>query len=249
VGEASRDAARVDDDEVDKFRRLADRWWDADGPMRPLHRLNPTRLAWLREQACRHFRRDPADRRPLQDLAALDVGCGGGLLAEPLARLGASVTGIDPAAENIAAATRHAAEVGLDVTYRTATTSEMLAEGRQLDLLTALEVVEHTPDPAPFVAELAELLAPGGMVVLSTLSRTWRAWLLGIVGAEYLLGWLAPGTHDWNRFITPAELARLLRQCGLRGVALTGLGYDVARDEFRTVRDTSVNYMLAAVRD
>lgn len=249
VSEAADHASTVDGSEVEKFRRLADSWWDPEGPMRPLHRLNPTRLAWLRDHACGHFDREPTRRRPLEGLTVLDVGCGGGLLAEPLSRLGAAVLAIDPADENVAAARRHAAELGLDIAYRVATTRTLLNEGHSYTLVTALEVIEHTPDPAAFVAELAALLAPGGMLVMSTLSRTWRAWLFGIVGAEYLLGWLAPGTHDWNRFVTPAELARLLRQNGLRTTAVTGVGYDPARDQFRVVRDTSVNYMLAAARD
>jgi 2-polyprenyl-6-hydroxyphenyl methylase/3-demethylubiquinone-9 3-methyltransferase len=159
------------------------------------------------------------------------------------------VTGIDPAADAIAAAVRPAEAMGLPIAYRAATTADLVAAGPSFDLVTALEVIEHVPEPKALVGDLARLVRPGGLVVLSTLSRTWRAWLLGILGAEYLLGWLPPGTHDWNRFVTPAELTRMLRQHGLRATALTGIAYDPVQASFHTVRDTSVNYMLAAARD
>jgi 2-polyprenyl-6-hydroxyphenyl methylase/3-demethylubiquinone-9 3-methyltransferase len=241
--------ARVDASEIEKFRSLAERWWDAEGPLRPLHRLNPCRIAWIRDQAARWLGRDPRARRPLDGLRALDVGCGGGLLAEPLARLGALVTAIDPAPEVIETAAWHAREAGVGVDYRVATVEDLVVEGQRFPLVLALEVIEHTSDPDAFLAALAAVTAPGGMLVLSTLSRTWRAWLLGIVAAEHVLGWLPPGTHDWQRFIRPGEMARRLRGLGLRPVAITGIGYDVARQTFHPVRDTSVNYMLAVLRD
>jgi 2-polyprenyl-6-hydroxyphenyl methylase/3-demethylubiquinone-9 3-methyltransferase len=244
------DAVRdVDAAELAKFAVLGEGWWDPAGPMAPLHRMNPVRLAYIRDHACRRFGRDPKALRPLTAIEALDTGCGGGLLAEPLARLGAAVTGIDPGEESIAIARWHAEATGVPVSYVVGTVADLAAEERRFQLTLAMEVIEHTPDPAAFVAALAAVTAPGGMVVLSTLSRTWRAWWLAIVGAEYVLGWLPPGTHSWRRFLRPAEVARLLRRHGLRTVDVTGVTYDLARDEFRLVRDTSVNYMLVAVRD
>jgi 2-polyprenyl-6-hydroxyphenyl methylase/3-demethylubiquinone-9 3-methyltransferase len=239
----------VDAAELDKFRSLAARWWDTQGPMRPLHRLNPCRVAWIRDQLCRQRGLDVAARRPLAGLSVLDVGCGGGLLTEPLARLGARVTGLDPAVENIETAVWHAEELGLDIDYRTGTAEDLAAAGLTFPVVLALEVVEHTSDPDAFLDALARLLPADGTLVLSTLSRTWRSWLLGVVAAERLLGWLPPGTHDWRRFLRPSEMARLLRGKGLRVTAVTGMAYDAASDTFTTVRDTSVNYMLTAVRD
>lgn len=239
---------RVDAGEVEKFAELARTWWEPAGPMRPLHLLNPCRVGWVRARLCDHFRRDPASLAPLSGLDVVDVGCGGGLLAEPMARMGARVCGIDPTAELVEVARWHAGETGAAVDYRTAETATLVAEGRTFDAVLALEVIEHVPDPAAFLADLAALTRPGGLVILATVSRTWRSWLFAIVGAEYALRWLPPGTHDWQRFLRPSELGQRLRQAGLRPLALTGVGYDPARAEFRTVRDTSVNFMLAAAR-
>ena len=241
--------AAVDAAETAKFAGLGERWWDPLGPMGPLHRMNPVRLAYIRDHACRRFGRDAQTLRPLAGIEALDIGCGGGLLAEPLARLGAVVTGVDPVEDSIAAARWHAAATGVPVSYVEGTVEDLVAAGRRFRLTLAMEVIEHTPDPEAFVAALAAATAPGGMVVLSTLSRTWRAWWLAIVGAEYLLGWLPAGTHSWQRFLRPAEVARLMRRHGLRLTHVSGVAYDLARDEFRLVRDTSVNYLLAAARD
>ncbi len=244
----SADAGSVDVAELDKFRVLAEQWWDTEGPMRPLHRLNPCRLAWIRAELCRQLGLDPGRRRPLAGLRVLDVGCGGGLLSEPLARMGASVTGIDPAAEVIETATWHAGQVGLDIDYRPETVEELAATGAAFDAVMALEVIEHTPDADAFTAAVTRLVSANGLLVLSTLSRTWRAWLLGVVAAERMLRWLPAGTHDWRRFVRPSEAARSLRAHGFTVTAITGLAYDAARDDFRPCRDASVNYMLTARR-
>jgi len=238
----------LDVDELDRFADLGEAWWDPHGPMRPLHLMQPVRLAWIRERAVAHFGRDPRTRRPLEGLRVLDVGCGGGLICEPLARLGARVTGIDPVRRNIEVARAHAQAAGLSVDYRIATVEDLYVRHESFDLVLVLEVVEHVPDPAGFLGETAGLVAPGGMLVLSTLSRTLRALLLGVIAAEYLLGWLPRGTHDWRRFLKPSEVAAMLRARGLCPIATTGLVYDPAHERFELSRDLSVNYMLAAVR-
>jgi 2-polyprenyl-6-hydroxyphenyl methylase/3-demethylubiquinone-9 3-methyltransferase len=238
----------LDQDELAKFEALGQSWWDAKGPMAPLHKLNPVRVAYVRDRACAHFGRDAKAARPLSGLAVLDVGCGGGLLAEPLARLGADVTGIDPIAENVATARWHAAETGTELAYEATTLEEVVAEGRSFDLVIASEVVEHVSEPEAFLGGLAAAVRPGGLAILSTVSRTMRSYLEAIVGTEYLLRWLPPGTHDWRRFLRPAELAQLLRAHGLRPVHISGIAYDGSTDSFRPARDPSVNYLMAAER-
>jgi 2-polyprenyl-6-hydroxyphenyl methylase / 3-demethylubiquinone-9 3-methyltransferase len=242
-------AGGADPDELRRFAELADRWWDEDGPMAPLHKLNPTRLAYIRQRVCARFGRDPKDQRPLAGLAALDVGCGGGLLSEPLARLGAAVTGIDLARRNLAVAAHHAESVGLAIAYREIAVERLAAEGRTFDLVCVMEVVEHVPDMPAFLAACGRLVRPGGGLVLATLNRTFRSFALGIVAAEYLLGWLPRGTHRWSRFVRPSEAARALRRAGLSVADLTGVSYDPLRDRFRLSPDPAVNYMLFAVRD
>jgi 2-polyprenyl-6-hydroxyphenyl methylase/3-demethylubiquinone-9 3-methyltransferase len=240
----------VDQAELDKFAALGRGWWDPDGPMAPLHKLNPVRVAYLRDRARERFGRAATAPRPLEGLDALDVGCGGGLLAEPLARLGAAVTGIDPLTSNVETARWHAEEVGLGIEYLPVTLDALVAAGRRFDLVVASEVVEHVPDVPAFLAELAAVTRPGGLVVLSTLSRTTWSFLKAIVGVEYVLGWLPRGTHDWRRFLRPAELARALRAAGLRPAHLAGIAYDPGRDSFALDRRrTDTNYLLAATRD
>ena len=233
--------ATVSETEVARFDALASRWWDPDGPMRPLHRMNPARIAWTAARIAEAFPDVAGAPRP----AVLDVGCGAGLAAEALAELGFPVLGIDAAAGPIAAARAHAEGRGLDLTYRVAAPETLLAEGHRFPVITALEVIEHVPDPAAFVATLAGLLAPGGLVVLSTVNRTKRSLLMAKLGAEYLLRWLPVGTHDWQRFLPPAELGALLRQAGLRVSAATGL-VPMAGGGWRTGGSLGVNYMIAA---
>lgn len=242
--------ASVDPAEIDRFSALAETWWDADGPMRPLHRLNPVRLAYIRDKLCDQFDRDPASLKPLEGLAIVDVGCGGGLLSEPLARLGADVVGIDAAAENIGVAQAHADETGLAVDYRCTTAETLAAEGARFDAVVSMEVVEHVADLGAFLTALAQLTKHDGAVLLSTLNRTPKAWALAIVGAEYLLRWLPRGTHDWRRFLRPSEAARALRPARLDVVEVCGLAYNPLTDAWRLApRDTDVNYMLFAVKD
>jgi len=239
----------LDTEEVDRFARLSREWWDPRGKFGALHRIGPARLSFLRDQLVGHFggRGTRAEGlRPLQGLSVLDVGCGGGLIAEPLARLGARVTGLDPAAENVAAARRHAAGQGLDIAYRAGRVEELAVEGLAFDAVVCLEVVEHVPDPGAFLAACAGLVRPGGLLLLSTLNRTLKAYLLAIIGGEYVLRWLPVGTHRWERFITPDELTRYLRAAGLETPTIKGLVYSPLADVWSLGTDTDVNYLASA---
>jgi 2-polyprenyl-6-hydroxyphenyl methylase/3-demethylubiquinone-9 3-methyltransferase len=239
-------ASSVAPDEVARFDALGDSWWDADGPMAPLHELAPVRIAWARDLMLRHFKREAEEGAPLAGLDVLDVGCGAGLFAEPLARLGANVVGVDPAAASIEAARRHAEETGARLAYRVAAVEELQAEPSRFDVVSVMEVVEHVADPAHFVTAVASLIKPGGLLLASTLNRTLRSFAFAIVGAEYVLRWLEPGTHRWEQFVTPEELAAAVRAAGLRVMERQGVIYDPLRRTWRLSRDMAVNYMLAA---
>jgi 2-polyprenyl-6-hydroxyphenyl methylase/3-demethylubiquinone-9 3-methyltransferase len=228
-------SSTVSAEEVGKFDRLASRWWDPDGPMKPLHRMNPARIGWIEG-----FVRDPT--------RILDVGCGAGLATEALARHGHDVLGIDAAGEAIEAARLHAAAQGLALQYRSCLAEDLAAEGARFPVITCLEVIEHVPDPAGFLRVLAGLLEPEGVLLISTLNRTRRSWLTAKLGAEYVLRMLPMGTHDWKSFITPTELAAMLRATGLRPGRTTGLLPDLLTGQWRTGRDMAVNYMMAAFR-
>ena len=247
-GEAGpeRRAGTADPAEIEKFAKLAEDWWDPEGKFRPLHRLNPTRLAYLRDHLLTHFGGDAAQPQPLAGLSLLDLGCGGGLLCEPLARLGAKVTGLDATAESIEIARHHAEAAGLEIDYRHGSAEDLAAEGAHFDAVISLEVIEHVADLEAFLAAAVALTRPGGALVLSTLNRTPKSFLLGIVGAEYLLRWLPPGTHDWKRFVRPSELAGPLRRAGATVEDFTGVVYNPLTDSWRLSRDLDVNYMAFA---
>ena len=238
----------ADPAELAKFEAMAADWWDPRGKFRPLHLMNPCRLDYILGQISAEHGRDTGRRGALAGLTVLDIGCGGGLLAEPMARLGAGVTAIDPAPGNIEVARVHARQSGLAIDYR-ATTAEALGDtGTRFDVVLAMEVVEHVPDPVAFVAAAARLLAPGGLLVVSTINRTRKAWALAVVGAERVLGWLPAGTHDWHRFVTPAELTDAVGMAGLKPVDQTGFVFDPLGWRWRLApRDLSVNFAVAAV--
>jgi len=240
--------ANVDKAELDRFAKLADDWWNPAGKFRPLHKIGPARLGFIRDRAAAHFELASGGAKPLRGLSILDIGCGGGLICEPLARLGGAVTGIEPAEANIGAAKRHAGMSGVAIDYRAVSAEDLVAEGRQFDLVVCLEVVEHVPDPAAFVAVCANLVRPGGLLILSTINRSAKAYLLAIVGAEYVLRWLPVGTHQWDRFITPAELDGYGRAAGLEALACEGLVYNPLRDRWSLGPDTDVNYIGAAAK-
>ncbi len=242
------DSSTVDPAEIERFSRIADEWWDPSGKFAPLHRLGPVRIGYVRDRAAAHWGRDALAGQPLQGLSVLDIGCGGGLLSEPMARLGAAVTGVDASARNIAVASLHASRQGLAIDYRQ-DTAEALARGdARFDVVLALEIVEHVADVDLFLNSCCRLVKPGGMLFLSTLNRTAKAWALAIAGAEYVLGWLPRGTHDWKKFLKPSEVVRGLSAGGLDTQEIVGVVYSPLTRAWRLDKaDLDVNYMLFAV--
>lgn len=239
-------ASSIDTAEIERFSKLASTWWDPRGPMAPLHKLNPVRLGYIRDKATAHFDRDPKKLDCLKGLRMLDIGCGAGILSEPLARLGARMVGADPSEENIAVASAHADDNGVEVDYR-ATTAEALAEsGEKFDVVLAMEVVEHVNDVGEFVATCASMVKPGGLMIAATLNRTLKSFALAIVGAEYILRWLPRGTHQWDKFVTPQELERAIESAGLNVTGERGVIYNPLADRWQLSSDMDVNYMLVA---
>jgi len=232
-------------DEVARFDALAQDWWSPSGPMAPLHAINPVRIRWLIDTAARHFHaQGPA---PLEGRSLLDIGCGAGLLSEPLSRIGAKVTGLDPAPAAIDAARAHAEATGAELTYRAGTAEELAAEGAKFDIVLAMEVVEHVENVSAFITTAASLVAPGGLLCLSTLNRTAKSFALAIVGAEYVLRWVPKGTHRWEQFVTPLELTGALRRARFVATARKGMEYNPLNREWFLSDDMAVNYFMAGV--
>jgi 2-polyprenyl-6-hydroxyphenyl methylase/3-demethylubiquinone-9 3-methyltransferase len=246
---ASAQGFSVDPEEVARFSALAAKWWDPKGEFAPLHKLNPTRLGFIREQALTRFGRDPKARRPFEGLRLLDIGCGGGLLSEPMTRLGFAVTGVDASARNIGTARAHAAEMELGVDYRCSTAEALETEGEQpFDVVLNMEVIEHVADPGEYLRTTARLVAPGGLMVLATLNRTAKAFALAIVGGEYVLGWLPRGTHDWNKFLKPNEIRGFLASEPVEVQGPFGVAYSPLSDRWSVGSDADVNYMMTLTR-
>ncbi|MDB5440831.1 MAG: bifunctional 2-polyprenyl-6-hydroxyphenol methylase/3-demethylubiquinol 3-O-methyltransferase UbiG [Caulobacteraceae bacterium] len=239
----------IDPAEVARFSAIADQWWDPKGKFAPLHRFNPVRLGFIREQALSRFGRDPKARAPFEGLRLLDIGCGGGLLSEPMSRLGFSVTGVDASERNIGTASVHADAQGLEIDYRASTAEALLEAGESFDLVLNMEVIEHVADPRAFLRDTAGLVAPGGMMILATLNRTLKSFALAKIGAEYVLRWLPIGTHDWNRFLTPEQITGFTDGLPLDLDGPFGVTYDPLSGRFSESGDASVNYMMTLKRD
>ena len=233
----------IDTSEIQRFSKISSQWWDENGPFKPLHQLNPTRLQYIRDCLISHFQRRSTKDKPLSGLSILDIGCGGGLVAEPLTRLGASVMGIDASAQAIEVAKAHATMMDLAVTYECLSAEDLNAKGQTFDVVLALEIVEHVADVAGFLKTCTQLVAPGGALLLSTLNRTWKSYAVAIVGAEYIMGLLPKGTHDWHKFLSPAELATHLRPLGFSFADLKGMSYTPLKDQWHLSRDLEVNYL------
>ena len=238
-----------DPSEIAKFEAMAAEWWDPKGQFKPLHMMNPIRLGYITTQIATEFGRDLKAPRPFEGLRLLDIGCGGGLLSEPMARLGAQVVGADAAPKNIEVARLHAGQVGLDIDYRAETAEALLAAGESFDAVLAMEIVEHVAEPPAFVQACHDLLRPGGVLVMSTLNRTARSFAAAIVGAEWVMRWLPKGTHEWSRFITPEELAAMMQASGLKVVDRRGMVFNpLSWGWSLSDRDMSVNYAATGVR-
>ncbi len=237
-----------DSDEVAKFEAMAREWWDPHGKFKPLHKMNPCRLGYITDQIYWHFQRDKNTAQPFADLAVLDVGSGGGLLCEPLTRLGANVTGVDAAPTNIEVAKLHAEAQGLEIDYRNALAEDLVAEGAKYDVVLAMEIIEHVASPAEFVKSLQKLLKPNGLLIMSTLNRNSKSYLFAIIGAEYVLRWLPKGRHDWNKFITPDEIADMVMGADLELIDRVGFVFNpIGQSWSRSHRDLSVNYAVTAI--
>lgn len=241
-------ASSASPDEIARFAAMADAWWDPSGKFKPLHKINPVRLAFLKERLLTHFDRDKNALRPFEGLRLLDAGCGGGLLSEALTEWGFSVTGIDAGEKCIGVARLHAEKTGLSIDYRTQL-PEDLDEAEMFDAIISMEVIEHVPDIRRFTSLLSAHLYPGGAFFAATLNRTTKAWLEAIIAAEYILRWLPAGTHTWQKFVTPAEFAAALRACGIDVHALTGITYRPWRDEWYLSKNLDVNYLLYGIKN
>jgi 2-polyprenyl-6-hydroxyphenyl methylase/3-demethylubiquinone-9 3-methyltransferase len=240
----------IDPAEVERFSRIAAEWWDPKGKFAPLHKFNPVRLAFIRDQALYRFGRDAKARRPFEGLRLLDIGCGGGLLCEPMTRLGFHVVGVDASERNIGTASAHAIEQGLEIDYRASTAEDLVAAGEPaFDLILNMEVIEHVADPGEFLRSCAQLLAPGGLMIVATLNRTLKAFALAKVGAEYVLRWLPAGTHDWSKFLKPQEIRGFLAQEPLAVDGPYGVVFDPLSGRWSQSHDTDVNYMMTVARD
>lgn len=238
----------VDPAEVERFSALAAEWWDPRGKMAPLHKFNPVRIGYIRDQAALRFGRDVKKLDSMKGLRMLDIGCGGGLLSEPLARLGGTMVGVDPSATNVAAAKEHAEQSGLAIDYRCATAEDLAEAGEEFDVVLAMEVVEHVADVPLFVQSCADMVKPSGMMIAATINRTLKSFALAIVGAEYILRWLPVGSHRWDKFVTPNELEIAMEQSGLRVTGEQGVIYNILADRWQLSSDMDVNYMLVAER-
>lgn len=242
-------AKSVNPDEIAHFSSMAATWWDPKGPFKPLHQLNPTRIEFIRDQICEHFGRDSLSEIPLKGLRILDIGCGGGLLCEPMARLGATMVGADAAEKNIKTAKLHAEQMNLNIDYRHITAEELAEQGEKFDVILNMEVIEHVADIKSFLEACHQLLKDNGCMTLSTLNRTVKSWAMAIVGAEYILRWLPKGTHDWHKFLKPSELCDHASKCGFSITTINGMVFNPLNATWMLdPHDYSVNYVALAVK-
>lgn len=239
----------IDEQEVENFSRIAEEWWDINGHFKPLHLLNPTRISYLKSRILSHFKRKDSASEPLKGLSVLDVGCGGGLVCEPLTRLGATVTGLDASERNIGVAKEHAEKSGLSIAYLADSVENLARQKEKYDVVLALEIIEHVADIPLFIESCLGCLKKDGIIIFSTLNRTHKSYLLGIIAAEYILRWVPRGTHQWKKFVKPSELVKFLEHNKMRTVDITGLVYNPIAKEFSlNARDLDVNYLLSATR-
>jgi len=238
------DASTINKEEVARFAAMAEEWWDPKGKFKPLHKFNPTRLAYIRNQILSHFELDGSKNQPLKKLTILDIGCGGGLLCEPMTRLGAKITGVDASEKNIAIAKSHAMTSNLKINYKATTSEELVKKTARYDVVLNMEVVEHVDNVPLYLKSCAQLVKPGGIMIISTLNRTAKSFALAIVGAEYILNWLPKGTHSYNKFLTPNELISMLRRNDMQLKDKTGVSFSPLKNQWRLSRDMDVNYML-----
>ncbi|MET1415739.1 bifunctional 2-polyprenyl-6-hydroxyphenol methylase/3-demethylubiquinol 3-O-methyltransferase UbiG [Roseibium sp. HPY-6] len=248
TGKAQQTKGTIDEDEVARFSAMADQWWDPTGKFKPLHKFNPVRLAYIKQEVCRQFDRDPKAADAFKGLRFLDIGCGGGLLSEPMARLGADVVGADPSETNIKIARLHMESSGLEIDYRAQTAEDLAAAGETFDVVLNMEVVEHVADVPLFLEATSSMVRPGGLMFIATINRTLKAYALAIVGAEYVLRWLPKGTHSYEKLVRPSEIEGPLNLAGLNIIDRSGVSYNPVTDVWSRSRDMDVNYMLLAER-
>lgn len=239
----------INDAEIEKFSKMSAEWWDPLGKFKPLHKFNPIRLQYLKNKLCSYFQRDAKSLQPLKGLKILDIGCGGGLLSEPLTRLGAEVTGVDASALNISIARQHAEEMGLQIDYRISTAEDLLKSGEKFDVVLNMEVIEHVDNVDFFMESCAALVKKDGLMFLATINRTLKAWALAIIGVEYILNWLPRGTHQYEKFITPTEAKLYLKNNGFKLYDETGVCYNPIKDVWSLTSDMSVNYILCSSKE